>query len=61
MGVMIWSSGMAPTEMLWYMVAAIGTIGGSGSTFGLDYFVLPYLKKQWTKLKFVKKWYLFTD
>jgi len=61
MGLMIWSSGMAPTEMLWYMAAGVATIGGSGSTFGLDYYVLPFLKKYWKKLKFVKKWYLFTD
>lgn len=61
MGLMIWSSGMAPTEMLWYMAGGVATIGGSGSTFGLDYFVLPFLKKRWKKLKFVKKWYLFTE
>lgn len=61
MGVMIWSSGLAPYEMLWYMFAAIAMIGGSGSTFGLDYYVLPFLKKYWMKLKFVKKWYLYTD
>lgn len=61
MGLMIWSSGMAPIEMLWYMFGGVATIGGSGSTFGLDYFVLPFLKERWKKLKFVKKWYLFTD
>lgn len=61
MGLMIWSSGMAPIEMLWYMAGGVATIGGSGSTFGLDYFVLPFLKKRWKKIKFVKKWYLFTD
>ncbi len=61
MGVMIWSSGMAPTEMLWYLVGGVATIGGSGSTFGMDYYVLPVLKKYWKKLKFVKKYYLYTD
>jgi NADH:ubiquinone reductase (H+-translocating) len=60
MGVMIWTSGMAPVEMLWYLAGAVALIGGSGSTFGLDYYVLPFLKKKWKKLKFVKKWYLFT-
>lgn len=59
MGGMIWVSGMAPTEMLWYMVAGIALIGGSGSTFGLDYYVLPWLNKRWKKLPFVKKWYLY--
>jgi len=61
MGVMIWVSGQAPYEMLWYIFAGIATIGGSGSTFGLDYYVLPFLKKHWMKLKFVKKWYLYTN
>ncbi len=61
MGMMIWASGMAPNEMLWYMIAGVATIGGSGSTFGLDYYVLPFLKKQWKRIGFVKKWYLFTD
>jgi NADH dehydrogenase len=60
MGIMIWSSNMAPVEMLWYLAGGFALIGGSGSTFGLDYYVLPFLKKQWMKLKFVKKWYLFT-
>lgn len=59
MGTMIWASGMAPTEMLWFMIAGIALIGGSGSTFGLDYYVLPWLNKRWKKLKFVKKWYLY--
>lgn len=60
MGAMIWASGSAPVEMLWYMFAGIALIAGSGSTFGLDYYVLPWLKKRWEKLKFIKKWYLFT-
>ncbi|WP_438347819.1 FAD-dependent oxidoreductase [Paenibacillus sp. FA6] len=61
MGVMIWTSGMAPYEMLWYVSAAIATIGGSGSVFGLDYYVLPWLKKQWKRIPLVRRWYLFTD
>lgn len=61
MGVMIWTSGMAPLEMIWYMVAAIALIGGAGSVFGLDYYVLPFLKRYWKKIGFVKKYYLYTD
>lgn len=61
MGGMIWASGMAPFEMLWFIFGGITMIGGSGSTFGMDYYVLPFLNKRWRKLKFVKKWYLFTD
>lgn len=61
MSMMIWASGMAPLEMLWYMVAACATIGGSGSTLGLDYYVLPMLKKFWKKVRLAKKYYLYTD
>ncbi|WP_430883689.1 NAD(P)/FAD-dependent oxidoreductase [Fusibacter sp. JL216-2] len=61
MGLMIWASGMAPVEMLWYLAGGFATIGGSGSVFGMDYYVLPVLKKYWKKLKFVKRNYLYTD
>ena len=61
MAVMIWTTKMAATEMLWYVGAAIACIGGSGSVFGLDYYVLPWLKKQWKKIPLVRRWYLFTD
>jgi NADH dehydrogenase len=61
MGGMIWASGMAPPEMLWYMAGGVALIGGSGSTLGLDYYVLPFLKKIWKKIGFVKKYYLYTE
>ncbi len=61
MGLMIWSSGMAPVEMLWYLAGGVATIGGSGSVFGMDYYVLPVLKKHWKNIKLVKKYYLYTD
>lgn len=58
---MIYTSGMAPHEMLWYWAASIALIGGSGSTFGLDYYVLPWLKKRWKQIGWVKKNYLYID
>lgn len=61
MGLMIWSSGMAPTEMLWYLAASCALVGGSGSTLGLDYYMLAEIKKMWKRVPFVKKWYLYTD
>jgi len=61
MGLMIWASGMAPVEMLWYLAAAVATMGGSGSVLGLDYYVLPWLKTQWNRIPLVRKWYLFID
>lgn len=61
MSVMIWSTKMASTEMLWYVGAGIACIGGTGSIFGLDYYVLPWLKKQWKRIPLVRRWYLYTD
>lgn len=58
---MVWASGMAPYEMIMYVVAAIAIIGGGGSVFSIDYYLMPVLKKYWVKNKFVKKWYLYTD
>jgi NADH dehydrogenase len=61
MGVMVWISGMASADMLWYMATGIALIGGSGSTLGLDYYVYPWLKKHWKRIPLVKRWYLYTD
>lgn len=61
LGIMIWSSSMASSEMLWYMTAGVALIGGSGSMFGLDYYVLPWLKKHWKRIPLVRRWYLYTD
>lgn len=61
MSAMIWASGMASQEILWFVAGGIALIGGSGSTLGLDYYVLPYLKRVWKKVPFVRRWYLFAD
>lgn len=52
---------MAGVEVLWYTFASIALIGGSGSTFGLDYYLYPHLKKIYKKIPIIKKWYLYTD
>ncbi|OPA76960.1 6-phosphogluconate dehydrogenase [Paenibacillus selenitireducens] len=61
MGLMIWTSGMAPYEMLWYWFAGCALIGGSGSTLGLDYYLYPHLKRIWKKIPIVRKWYIYAD
>jgi NADH dehydrogenase len=45
----------------WMIFAAIAVLIGGGSTFGLDYYAIPALKKGWGKLKFVRKWYIYHD
>lgn len=61
MGAMVWISSMAPLDMLWYMIASVALIGGSGSTIGLDYYVLPWLKKYYKRIPIVRRWYIYSD
>ncbi len=52
-------TGMSDASILWYFFGGIAMIGGSGSTLGLDYYVLPVLKKWWKKTSLAKKSYLY--
>jgi NADH dehydrogenase len=45
----------------WMFFAGIAMLFGSGSVLGLDYYVLPWLKKKWKNVKFVQKWYIYND
>ncbi|WP_040210535.1 FAD-dependent oxidoreductase [Clostridium polynesiense] len=38
-------SAMAGWEILWYFFGSIALMGGAGRTFGLDYFVIPWISK----------------
>ena len=38
-------SGMAGWDILWYFFGAIALMAGAGKALGLDYFVMPWLKK----------------
>lgn len=46
---------------VWMIFAAIAILIGGGRTFGLDYYVLPWLAKKWKHLGFVRKWYWYND
>lgn len=46
---------------LWMMFASFLMIFASGQTMGLDYYVLPRLKRRWKEVPFVRKWYLYHD
>ncbi len=52
---------MAGKEIIWYMAVSIVMIGGAGRAFGLDYWVMPWIKRIWNKIPFVKKLYIFMD
>lgn len=52
-------SAMADKSILWYIFAAIALMGGAGRSFGLDYYVIPWLKNWWNKTGFAKRTYLY--
>lgn len=45
----------------WMIFAAIALLFGAGRTLGLDYYAMPYLKKHWKKVRWVRKSYLYND
>lgn len=59
--VMIYLSGMAGREIVWLLAAAVVLFGNSGMSFGLDYYLLPLIKRGLKKWNFTKKWYLYND
>lgn len=61
MGIGIIFTGMADASMIWYIVCAIALMEGAGRALGLDYYVIPTLKRWWSKLGFVRKSYLYFD
>jgi NADH dehydrogenase len=52
-------SAMAGTEILWHIFAAIAMFGGAGRAFGLDYYVIPWLKHWWRKRTFARRTHLY--
>lgn len=59
-GLMFIASGWGNPELLWYIAASIVMLGGAGRGFGLDHWVMPWLKKWWNKRTIAKKTYLYT-
>ena len=45
----------------WMIFAAVAVLIGAGRTFGLDYYVMPVLKRGWKKMPIVRKSYLYHD
>jgi len=53
-------SGLFAWNQLWFLMAGILLLGGSGRAFGLDCWVVPLFKKGWNGTKIARKnhWYL---
>lgn len=54
-------SAMAGPEILWYTFGSIALLGGAGRALGLDYYVMPWLKKKWKNSRFARKSYLYIE
>lgn len=54
-------SSMGGKEILWYIASAIVMLGGAGRGFGLDYWVIPWIKKWWNGTKLAKKTFFYID
>lgn len=49
-----------PMYMWWLPFAGIGFMFTGSKALALDYYFMPWLKKRWKNIPFVKKWYLYT-
>lgn len=54
-------SGMFAWDQLWFVFAAILMLGGTGRSFGMDYWSVPMFKKWWNGTKFARKWHFYAD
>ncbi len=61
LSIMFLIGAMAGKEILWFMIVSIVMIGGAGRALGLDYWVMPWIKKVWNKIPIVKNLYIFMD
>ena len=57
--IMLIIGAMAGSEILWYMAAAVVMLGGAGKGLGLDYWVMPFIKKLWNGTRIAKRTYLY--
>ncbi|MCR4695048.1 MAG: FAD-dependent oxidoreductase [Pseudobutyrivibrio sp.] len=45
----------------WMIFASLAVLFGGGYTLGIDYYLMPFLKKHWKNVKWARKWYLYND
>src|SRR5690554_752854 len=45
----------------WMFFAGFALLFTGGQSLALDYYVMPWLKRKWRSIPFVRKWYLYHD
>jgi len=52
-------NGLFSWSQMWFIFAGIVMLGGAGRAVGLDYWVMPWLKKGWNRTSLARKSYLY--
>jgi len=61
LGFMFIFSGWGNPELLWYIAAAIVMLGGGGRGFGLDHWIMPWIKTWWGGTTLAHRTHLYLD
>jgi NADH dehydrogenase len=57
--IMLIVGAMTDASIFWYMVGALALMGGAGRAFGLDYWIMPFIKKWWNGTKLARSTFLY--
>jgi NADH dehydrogenase len=52
-------SGWGDASLLWHMAASFAVMGGAGKVLGLDYWVIPWIRRWWSGTKLAQNTHLF--
>jgi len=55
------STGLYMGSQWWMLFASFAMLFSAGRVLSLDYYVMPWLKKKWKKVKCARKWYIYHD
>ena len=45
----------------WMIFAGLAVMFNGGKSIGIDYYLMPWLKSKWKKVRWARKWYLYND
>lgn len=57
--IMLIVGAMTDASIFWYMVSALAMLGGAGRAFGLDYWIMPFIKRWWNGTALARKTHFY--